>query len=153
MAKDILMTQTIHTKSTLVPYKSYWATMFAAGWMFNNNWTCAGNSTELYKLIRETDITLESASRKEQEADKAAYRSAHPTKAQSEVDEACPDSNYYWKWIPRNQHATLRNKRQKVFLAEFIPLAKKAQVIEQPSTTSALAAYDSEEWEDEDFDA
>jgi hypothetical protein len=153
MAQDILMNQTIHTKSTLIPYKSYWATMFAAGWMYDNNWTCAGNFTDLYKLIRETDIDLESASRKQQEKDKVTYKSNNPTLAQSAIDEACPDSNYYWKWIPRNQQAALRNKRQEAFLDEFISLAQRDQLLQLPSTTSVLDTYAFPQDENEDDDA
>ena len=153
LAEQILMNQTIHTKSSLIPYKSYWATMFAAGWMYDNNWTCAGNFTDLYKLIRETDIGLESASRTQQDKDKVTYKTNNPTLAQPEVDEACPDNNYYWKWIPRNQQASLRSKRQKAFLDEFISLAQKEQLLQQPSTPSVLDAYAFSQDEDEDDDA
>lgn len=123
MASEILKNQTVHTKSTLIPYKSYWATMFAAGWMFDNGLKCGGNFTDLYTVIRETDAKLESDSRQKQNADKENYKKLHPSETQSEVDEKFPDTNYYWKWIPRNQQSTLRDQRQRDFLAQFIPAA------------------------------
>ena len=152
MTTNILLEQTVHTKSKEIPFKSFWATMFASGWMVDNGWKPSANMTELYRVIREIDADLETASKAAQADDKENYKKLNADVNNTDLEELFPDTDYYWKWIPRNQAADYRDKRQADFLDQFsAQVDAKTAPIEKVSNSSVLAyAFEEDEFDYDD---